>query len=289
MTAILIDGKKVAERVRQDVAGRVAAFVDEHGRSPGLATILLGDDPASKVYVGGKEKACKEVGIHSVHHYLPESTSEPELLDLVADLGDDDTIDGILVQLPLPGHINEKKIIEAIPTDKDVDGFHPYNVGLLAAGKIALPQCTPFGIVKLLDEYNVPIEGANVTIVGRSAIVGRPLALMLLARHATVTIAHSRTKDLAAHTSRADILIAAVGKPGLITADMVKPGAAVIDVGVNRTDTGLKGDVDYDAVSAVAGWISPVPGGVGPMTICMLVENTLQAAIARLVAQHESV
>lgn len=281
MGATIIDGRAVAAALRTRVAAEVEQLRESHGRVPGLATVLVGDDPASSVYVGGKRRACEETGIVSFHDHLPANSTQHEILGLVARHNGNDAVDGILVQLPLPAHVAEQAIIEAIDPGKDVDGFHPMNVGLIAAGLDALPQCTPAGVVALLDEYEVPIEGARVTIVGRSAIVGRPLALMLINRSATVTVAHSRTRELASVCREADILVAATGRPGLITADMVKPGAAVIDVGITRTDEGLRGDVDFAPVSEVAGWITPVPGGVGPMTIATLLANTVRAARAR--------
>jgi methylenetetrahydrofolate dehydrogenase (NADP+)/methenyltetrahydrofolate cyclohydrolase len=264
--------------VRAQIASDVRDFQEAHGRAPQLTTIIVGDDEASKVYVAGKHRACEQVGITSRHHGLDAATSQAELLATIQAEADDDAVDGILVQLPLPGHLDELEVLEAVPPEKDVDGFHPYNVGRMAAGLSGLPQCTPFGVVRLLDEYDIPIEGANACIIGRSNLVGKPLSRMLLARNATVTVCHSRTRDLAEHTRMADIVVAAVGKVDIVTGPMVKPGAAVIDVGVNRTDHGLVGDVDFASVSEVAGFLTPVPGGVGPMTITMLLQNTLDAA-----------
>jgi methylenetetrahydrofolate dehydrogenase (NADP+)/methenyltetrahydrofolate cyclohydrolase len=281
MTATIIDGKGTAQRVRDDVAEGVRAFTAAHDRAPGLATVLVGEDPASATYVRMKRKACAEAGIESYHLERDASIPESELLEIVAELAADDAVDGILVQLPLPGHMDEQRVIEAIPISKDVDGFHPLNAAGVVLGYDATPQCTPAGVIELLDTYDVQIEGSNAVVVGRSNIVGKPLAAMLLQRNATVTVCHSRTSDLAAHTREADILIAAVGRAQLITGDMVKPGATVIDVGINRTDAGLVGDVDFESVKNIASSITPVPGGVGPMTIAMLMRATLDAAERR--------
>jgi methylenetetrahydrofolate dehydrogenase (NADP+) / methenyltetrahydrofolate cyclohydrolase len=270
-----MDGKALAERIR----GEVAEEVKELGEV-GLTTILVGDDPASEIYIRRKQEAAKEVGILALDYRLSEETAEEELLDLIGQLNADDKIDGILVQLPLPGHIDEQRAIEAVDPAKDVDGFHPVNAGRLLLGLQGLVAGTPSGILALLDEYDVPLEGAHAVVVGRSNIVGKPLALLLLARNATVTICHSRTVDLAAETRRADVLVAAAGNAGLITPAMVKPGATVVDVGINRTEEGLRGDVD-PAVAEVAGLITPVPGGVGPMTIASLLRNTVTAARAK--------
>ena len=277
MAATLMDGKALAARIRAEVAAEVAAFP----RPIGLATVLVGDDPASDVYIRMKQKATLEVGIAGRDVRLPEETTEAELLDLVAELNADDAIDGILVQLPLPGQIDEGRVIGAVDPVKDVDGFHPVNAGLLLAGTPAHVPGTPLGVLALLDEYGVELEGANATVIGRSDIVGKPAALLLLHRHATVTICHSRTRDLAAETSRADVVVAAVGVPGIVTAAMVKEGATVVDVGINRTEAGLVGDVD-PAVAERAGLLTPVPGGVGPMTIAMLLRSTVRAARYRL-------
>lgn len=276
MTAIRIDGKALAAKVRAQVAEDVEAF----GKPVCLATILVGDDPASHVYVGAKHKASHEAGIDSRDHRLPGDTAESVVLDLIAELNADDAVDGILVQLPLPEHMDEPTVLRAVDPAKDVDGFHPLNAGRLFIGEPFLVPATPSGVLVMLDEYGVALEGAEAVVVGRSEIVGKPMAALLLGRNATVTICHSRTADLASHTRRADVLVAAVGRPGLITKEMVKPGAAVIDVGVNRTEEGLVGDVD-PAVFEVAGLMTPVPGGVGPMTIAMLLRNTLIAAQAR--------
>jgi methylenetetrahydrofolate dehydrogenase (NADP+)/methenyltetrahydrofolate cyclohydrolase len=283
MSARVIDGKAVAAEVRARVAAGVEEFAAGHdGRVPGLATVLVGDDPASHVYVANKRRACEEAGMRSIHHGLDKGTSQAELLELVERLNGDPEVDGILVQLPLPPAIDQDAIIGAIATAKDVDGLTAASAGLLAQGRPELVPCTPQGVMELLRHAGVEPEGAEAVIVGRSILVGRPLASLLLGANATVTVCHSRTRDLAEVCRRAEILVAAVGSPRLITADMVRPGATVIDVGTNRTDDGLVGDVDFDAVSEVAGAITPVPGGVGPMTIAMLLANTLRAATIRL-------
>lgn len=276
MTAIRIDGKALAAKVRAQVADDVKAL----GRPVCLATILVGDDPASHVYVGSKHEASHEAGIESRDHRFPADTAESTILDLIAELNADDAVDGILVQLPLPAHMDEPKVLRSVDPAKDVDGFHPLNAGRLFIGEPFLVPATPAGVMVMLDEHGVALQGAEVVVIGRSEIVGKPMAALLLARHATVTICHSRTVDLGAHTRRADVLVAAVGKPGLVTPEMVRPGATVIDVGVNRTEAGLVGDVD-PRVFDVAGLMTPVPGGVGPMTIAMLLRNTLIAAQAR--------
>jgi methylenetetrahydrofolate dehydrogenase (NADP+)/methenyltetrahydrofolate cyclohydrolase len=268
-----MDGKALAARIREEVAAEVAAFP----RPIGLATVLVGDDPASDVYIRAKHRATLEVGMEARDLRLPAETGEDELLRLVGDLNADDGIDGILVQLPLPDHVDEGRVIRAVEPVKDVDGFHPVNAGLLLAGTPAHVPGTPAGVLALLDEYDVPLEGAEAVVVGRSDIVGKPVSLLLLHRHATVTICHSRTRDLAAATRRADVLVAAVGSPGVVTVEMVKPGAAVVDVGITRTEAGLAGDVD-PAAAEVAGLLTPVPGGVGPMTIAMLLRSTVRAA-----------
>ena len=278
MAATLMDGKALAARIRDEVAREVAAF----RRPIGLATVLVGDDPASEVYIRLKHKATLEVGIEARDLRLPATTSEQELLTLVAELNADDAVDGILVQLPLPDGIDESRVIKAIDPLKDVDGIHPLNAGLLVAGTPAHVPGTPLGVLALLDEYDVELQGANAVVIGRSDIVGKPAALLLLHRHATVTICHSRTRDLAAETSRADVLVAAVGVPGIVQPGMVKPGAAVIDVGITRTDAGLVGDVAPE-VAEHAGFLTPVPGGVGPMTIAMLLQSTIRAARYRTV------
>ncbi len=281
MAAELIDGKAVAAGVRAEVAAGVAEFVSTNGRPPGLATVLVGDDPASHVYVGSKRKLSEEIGMRSIHHGLEADAPAQELLELVDRLGADDDVDGILVQLPLPDHHDQDAVIARIAPQKDVDGLTATSAGLLAQGRPGLVPCTPQGIMRLLVVAGAEAEGADAVVVGRSILVGRPMASLLLNASATVTVCHSRTRDLAAVTSRADILIAAVGSPGMICAEMVKPGATVIDVGTNRTDGGLVGDVEFEAVSEVAGALTPVPGGVGPMTIAMLLDNTLRAARAR--------
>jgi methylenetetrahydrofolate dehydrogenase (NADP+)/methenyltetrahydrofolate cyclohydrolase len=278
MSAQIIDGKGIAVKVREQWKLR-ANILKEKGILPGLAVVIVGDDPASQVYVRNKIKACHEVGLHSEMHDLPADISEAMLLETIERLNQDTAIHGILVQLPLPEHIDVNKVIETIAVDKDVDGFHLYNLGGLVAGNTIFPPCTPYGVQCLLEYCEIPIEGQNAVIVGRSNIVGKPMALMLLQKSATVTVCTSKTRDLKQFTSLADILVVATGKPNLITSDMVKPGAAVIDVGINRLDNGkLVGDVDFDGVKEVAGHITPVPGGVGPMTITMLVANTIIAA-----------
>jgi methylenetetrahydrofolate dehydrogenase (NADP+)/methenyltetrahydrofolate cyclohydrolase len=283
LSATVIDGKAVAAEVRARVADGVRAYAAAHdGRTPGLATVLVGDDPASAVYVRNKRKQAEEVGMRSVHEGLLKATPEDELLELLAGLNSDDSVDGILVQLPLPDQIDQDEVISSIDPAKDVDGLTAANAGLLAQGRPGLVPCTPLGVMELLRHAGVDLEGAEAVIVARSILVGRPLASLLTQANATVTICHSRTRDLAGVCRRADTLIAAVGSPRLITADMVKPGATVIDVGTNRTDDGLVGDVDFEAVSDVGAAITPVPGGVGPMTIAMLLSNTLAAAKARL-------
>jgi methylenetetrahydrofolate dehydrogenase (NADP+) / methenyltetrahydrofolate cyclohydrolase len=273
MTAVRIDGKALALKVRAEVAEDVRAF----GGPVCLATVLVGDDPASHVYVGSKHKASHEAGIDSRDHRFPADTPESEILDLVAELNADDAVDGILVQLPLPGHMDEPAVLRSVDPAKDVDGFHILNAGRLYLGEPFLVPATPLGIMAMLAEYGVELKGKEAVVIGRSEIVGKPMAMLLLAEHATVTICHSRTVDLAAHTRRADILVAAVGRAGLVTPQMVKPGATVVDVAMNRTEAGLVGDVD-PAVFEVAGLMTPVPGGVGPMTIAMLLRNTLTAA-----------
>ncbi len=278
MTTI-IDGKKTAQEIRGEIAAEVERRTAAGGAAPGLAVVLVGDDPASQVYVRGKRNACREVGFLSREHRLPAATGEADLLGLIRDLNADPAIHGILVQLPLPPQIRAEAVIEAIDPAKDVDGFHPVNVGRLVAGYPAPRPCTPAGVIALLDRYAIGIEGKEAVIVGRSNIVGKPLALMLLARNATVTLCHTRTRDLAAATRRAEILVAAAGRPEMIRADMVSEGAVVIDVGVNRMPDGrLKGDVAFAEVAPRASHITPVPGGVGPMTIAMLMKNTLDAA-----------
>ncbi len=281
MAARVIDGKAVSADVRERVRGEVIEYVAETGRIPSLATVLVGEDPASHIYVANKHRACEEAGMRSVHHELPEDTSEGELLLLIHRLNSDDEVDGILVQIPLPDHIRPERIVAELNPGKDVDGLTPTSAGLLANGTPGLVPCTPAGVIELLDHGGVDLEGAEAVVVGRSSLVGRPLASLLLGRNATVTTCHSRTRDLDGTCARADVLVAAVGVPELIGAAAVKPGATVIDVGMNRTEDGLKGDVDFEPVSAVAATLTPVPGGVGPMTIAMLMVNTLQAAKGR--------
>lgn len=280
MAGQIIDGKAVAASIRQQLA-KDAEALKKDGVVPGLAVVLVGDDPASKVYVRQKEVACDEAGFYSEKTLLPASVSQDELLDVVSKLNDDPKIDGILVQLPLPGHIDSNKVLEAINPLKDIDGFHPTSVGRLVSGEDSFVSCTPQGIMVLLESVGVDPAGKEAVVVGRSNIVGKPVSLLLLHKNATVTICHSKTKDLAFHTRRADILIVAVGRPRIITGDMVKEGAVVIDVGVNRVDGRLVGDVDFDTASEKAAAITPVPGGVGPMTIAMLMKNTLIAARRR--------
>lgn len=277
--AVIIDGKSVAERVRNEVREKTLQLKDERGIQPGLAVVLLGDDPASRIYVRGKKAACEQAGFLSRELLFPAHTDEGELLDVISELNNDDRIHGILVQLPLPKHLDSDRIVESIEPRKDVDGFHPWNVGKLFSGTPYHLSCTPLGIIELLDRYDIGIEGREAVIVGRSAIVGKPLALMLLARHATVTICHTRTRDLSDVTRRADILVAAAGQPEMIRGSMVKDGAVVIDVGINRSPGGkLLGDVAFDEAEPRVSHITPVPGGVGPMTIAMLLVNTLNAA-----------
>ncbi len=282
MTARVIDGKAVAAEARAEVAAGVREFVAARGGDvPGLATVLVGEDPASQIYVGNKRRQTEEVGMRSFHHELGAATPTEELLELIGALNRDETVDGILVQLPLPEQIDQNAVIAAIDPAKDVDGLTAVNAGLLAQGRPGLVPCTPRGVIELLRHAGAELEGAEAVVLGRSILVGRPLATLLLGANATVTICHSRTRDLAAVCARADVLVAAVGSPGLVTAEMVKPGATVIDVGTNRTDDGLVGDVDFESVRSVAGAITPVPGGVGPMTIAMLLANTLKAASER--------
>lgn len=276
--AALIDGNEIARKVRAEVKGEVESFQSEYGYPPALATVLVGDDPASKVYVDRKKEACVQAGIRSVGHELPANTAQQDIEELVDGLNSDSAVHGILVQLPLPGHMDSSAVTEAICPKKDVDGLTPYNVGWLVQGKECLVPCTAAGVMELLRETGAEIEGAEAVVVGRSNLVGRPLVPLLLAANATVTVCHSKTRELATVCKRADILIAATGSPGLIGEEMVKHGATVIDVGITRTDSGLVGDVDFEAVRKRAGAITPVPGGVGPMTIAMLLKNTLKAA-----------
>ncbi|MCU0820436.1 MAG: bifunctional methylenetetrahydrofolate dehydrogenase/methenyltetrahydrofolate cyclohydrolase FolD [Beijerinckiaceae bacterium] len=281
MPATLIDGKAVAASLRAELATRVAAHVAAGKRAPGLAVVLVGEDPASQVYVASKAKQTSEIGMVSIEHKLPAETSQADLLALIARLNADPAIDGILVQLPVPKHIDAEAVIEAIDPAKDVDGFHPVNVGRLATGGKAFVPCTPRGSMRLIRTVRADLSGLHAVVVGRSNIVGKPMAQLLLAEHCTVTIAHSRTKDLPGICQQADILVAAVGRPLMLNAAHVKPGAIVVDVGINRVPSGEKtklvGDVDFDAVLDIAGAITPVPGGVGPMTIACLLENTLES------------
>jgi methylenetetrahydrofolate dehydrogenase (NADP+)/methenyltetrahydrofolate cyclohydrolase len=281
MTARVIDGKAFAARIREEVAGHVARLKAEHGLQPGLAVVLVGEDPASQVYVGSKGKQTVEAGMASFEHKLPAETSEKDLLAVIDRLNQDPKVHGILVQLPLPAHLNSDLVINRIDPAKDVDGFHISNVGLLGTGQKSMVPCTPLGCLMMLRDHHGKLAGLNAVVVGRSNIVGKPMAQLLLGDSCTVTIAHSRTKDLAEVCKRADILVAAVGRPEMITGDMVKPGATVIDVGINRIERDgkakLVGDVHYESAAAVAGAITPVPGGVGPMTIACLLANTLTA------------
>lgn len=277
--AEMISGKLVSSEVRKALTAEIQCFKDKTGIAPGLAVILVGNNPASAVYVRNKHKACIEVGINSYEITMPEETTEEELLSKIDELNRDDKVHGILVQLPLPKHISEDRVINSINPAKDVDAFHPVNVGKIVSGKYDFIPCTPAGIMELLHFYNVEISGKECVVIGRSNIVGKPMALLLLAENGTVTVCHSRTKDLRETAKRADILVVAIGKPKFVGADMVKPGAVVIDVGINRMDDGkLCGDVDFDEVEKIASMITPVPGGVGPMTITMLLKNTLTAA-----------
>jgi methylenetetrahydrofolate dehydrogenase (NADP+)/methenyltetrahydrofolate cyclohydrolase len=278
MPAQLIDGRAIAQDVRAQVARDVAAFTAETGITPGLATVLVGDDPASAVYVANKRRACAEVGIADLHRHLPATTGAAEVTELLLSLNEDPAYSGILLQRPLPDGLDDAALSALIAPDKDVDALTPISAGRLLQGTPGLRPCTPLGIVELLDRHDVPLEGAEAVIVGRSDLVGKPVAHLLLQRNATVTICHSRTRDLPAVCARADVLVAAVGVPRLLGADAVKPGATVIDVGMNRLPEGLCGDVDFDAVREVAGLLTPVPGGVGPMTIAMLLRNTVTAA-----------
>ena len=279
MAAHLIDGKAIGAAVRAEIKDRVGEFSDRTGIRPNLVTVLVGDDPASRIYVRNKGKACHEAGMLSQQIDLPATLPENDLLALVAELNADPAVHGILVQLPLPDHINESRVIEAISPDKDVDGFHPVNAGRLLSGGPCFVPCTPLGIMKMLDRESVSLKGKHAVVVGRSNIVGKPVALLLLARHATVTICHSRTKNLPSVVQSADVVVAAVGRAEMIRGDWISPGAVVIDVGINRLPDGkLVGDVAFEEAKEVAGKITPVPGGVGPMTITMLLHNTLEAA-----------
>jgi methylenetetrahydrofolate dehydrogenase (NADP+) / methenyltetrahydrofolate cyclohydrolase len=278
MTARLIDGTAVARRVREDVARGVEKLVAAGGTAPGLATVLIGDDPASEVYVRNKRRLSVEAGMVDQHRHLPGDVGQAEAAALLEELAADPAVSGILLQLPTPRHLDSDELVARIPAEKDVDGLTTLNAGLLAQGRPGLRPCTPAGVMTLLDEYDVPLTGVEAVVVGRSPLVGKPMAQLLLGRHATVTTCHSRTRDVAEVCRRADVLVVAAGIPGLIGADAVKPGATVIDVGIHRGENGLRGDVEFDEVAEVAGLITPVPGGVGPMTIAMLLANTLTAA-----------
>lgn len=276
MTARIIDGKKIAAEIREGLKAKVSGLSEKD--RPGLAVVLVGDDPASAVYVRQKEKACQEIGVNSFMHRLPQDAPQGEILALIDRLNRSDEVHGILVQLPLPGGIETRDVITAISHEKDVDGFHPVNIGSLWSGEDAVEPCTPKGIMTLIDSTEAEIKGLEAVVIGRSNIVGKPVAAMLLRRHCTVTICHSRTKDLAKVACRGDILIAAIGRPNFVTGDMIKPGAIVIDVGINRAGGKLTGDVDFEAAARKASFITPVPGGVGPMTIATLMQNTLKLA-----------
>lgn len=281
-TGKLLDGKAVAAKIQQEISATITELQPQIGRSPGLAVLMVGDNPASAAYVRGKERACEKVGIASFGRHLSATTTQTELEEAIANLNEDQRVDGILVQLPLPSHLDAPSLLQKIAPDKDADGLHPFNLGRLVRGEKGLRSCTPAGIVRLLQEYKIPLQGKQVVMVGRSILVGKPMALMLLEADATVTIAHSRSRNLKTITADADILITAVGHPSLITSDMVKPASVVVDVGMNRvTDTNgnshLVGDVHFDSVKRVAEFITPVPGGVGPMTVAMLLQNTVSS------------
>ncbi len=283
----LLDGKALAARMQTELTEQVQTLQAKAGRPPGLAVLMVGDNPASAAYVRGKERACAKVGIASFGKHFPGNTSQTELEQVIQELNHDERVDGILVQLPLPDHLDGVALLNHIDPDKDADGLHPTNLGRLVRGEPGLQSCTPAGVMRLLEDYNLEPKGKHAVVLGRSILVGKPLALMLLAADATVTIAHSRTPNLAEVARSADILVAAVGRPGLVTADMVKPGAIVVDVGINRIttpegDSRLIGDVDFEAVQSTASWITPVPGGIGPMTVTMLLHNTVWSYCQRL-------
>ncbi|MBI5599330.1 MAG: bifunctional methylenetetrahydrofolate dehydrogenase/methenyltetrahydrofolate cyclohydrolase FolD [Deltaproteobacteria bacterium] len=273
----IIDGKAIARKIREELRGEVQRL-GEKGLVPGLAVVLVGDDPASAVYVRNKGKACAEAGIRSFQHTLSAKTTQKELLSLISRLNNDPSVHGILVQMPLPDHLDGHAVVEAISPEKDVDGFHPFNVGRLAIGRPTFEPCTPAGVMRLLDTTGASLAGKDAVVVGRSNIVGKPMALMLLQKNATVTVCHSKTRNLPEKVASADIVVASIGKPGFVKGDWIKPGAIVIDVGINRTEKGLTGDVEFETASKKASWITPVPGGVGPMTIAMLLSNTVEAA-----------
>jgi len=282
MSAQLIDGKKIAAEIRLEVAEKIKLLQKNHDVTPGLAVVIIGQDPASQVYVRNKRNACEETGIKSTGYDLPASTSQEELIDLINQLNDDDTIDGILVQFPVPDHIDTATVIETIRPDKDVDGFHPYNIGRLAVRMPSLRSCTPYGVIKLLENIGEKFYGRKALIVGASNHVGRPMALELLLAGCTVTVCHRFTHDLESWVRQSEIVVVAAGKPGLVKGEWIKPGATVIDIGINRTADGkLVGDVDFEAAKQLADWITPVPGGVGPMTVATLMLNTIEAAVAR--------
>ena len=283
----LLDGKALAKKIQQELQQKIALLEPKIGRPPGLAVLMVGDNPASAVYVRNKEKACQRVGINSMGQHFPASATQSELEQAIAQLNQDDRVDGILVQLPLPAHLDSIALLHCIDADKDADGLHPLNLGKLVRSEAGLRSCTPAGVMRLLQEYDLPLEGKKAVVIGRSILVGKPIALMLLEQNATVTMAHSRTQDLGAVCREADIIVAAVGKPEMITAEMVKPGAVVIDVGINRIEleggkSKLVGDVAFESVSAIASYITPVPGGIGPMTVAMLLSNTVQSYANKL-------
>ena len=280
-TAQILDGKGLAQKLQQQLADKIKQLQPQAGRPPGLAVLMVGDNPASAAYVRNKERACDRIGIASFGHHFPTDVSQTEVMDTILKLNEDDRVDGILVQLPLPKHLDANALLYAIAPDKDADGLHPMNLGSLVRSETGLRSCTPAGCMEILKEYNITIQGQKAVVIGRSILVGKPIALMLLEKNATVAIAHSKTQNLTELTRSADILVAAIGRPNFVTADMVKPGATVIDVGINRQENPngkakLVGDVDFDAVKSVAGYITPVPGGVGPMTVTMLLSNTVQ-------------
>jgi methylenetetrahydrofolate dehydrogenase (NADP+)/methenyltetrahydrofolate cyclohydrolase len=282
MTAQIIDGKAIAKQCRKALKGRVKEFTEQYGHAPGLGVILVGDDPASAVYVRNKEKACEKVGINSFHRDLPATATQEQVAAIIDEMNADDRVHGILLQLPLPKGLDEQAMLARIHPDKDADGFHPINAGYLAVGKEGYVPCTPKGVMTLIESTGQSIEGAHAVVIGRSNIVGKPQAQLLLGKNATVTVCHSRTRNLHEVVAQGDIVVAAVGRPEMVKGDWIKEGAIVIDVGINRRDDGtLCGDVDYDAAAERAGWITPVPGGVGPMTIAMLLENTLEGAIRK--------